>query len=264
MRLSAKYLQPHFSKYSPHKFTQSQLLACLILRACLKTTCRGVIEFLEFISERSMVQQFERLPHYSTFKYFAVRSNMSEISNQLMVEIIRQFKPETMELAIDSTGVDTTAASAHFNSRSGQSWQKYVKHSVCVLVGSLLPLGVVDSWGPSNDKQQVLALIEHSAESMTPKRLFADAGYDAEWVHELCHDHWGTESIIKPEVHRTDGGVNGKYRLKMTAETLKNKKFGRHWSVDSFMSALIRATGSLLSARSERALFTDASLRVLA
>ena len=56
-------------------------------------------------------------------------------------------------------------------------------------VGSLLPAGVVASWGPSNDKQHVQALIERSAESVTPKRLFADAGYDAEWVHELCRDH---------------------------------------------------------------------------
>ena len=264
MRLSAKYLQPHSSKYSPQKFTQSQLLTCLILRAYLKTTYRGLIEFLEASSELRRVLQLKRLPHYSTLKYFADRSNVAEISNLLMAEIIRQFEPATTEAAIDSTGMETSAASAHFQSRSGKSRQKYVKISVCVLVGSLLPAGVVASWGPSNDKQQVQALIERSAESVTPKRLFADAGYDAEWVHELCRDHWGTESVIKPAVHRADGGINGKYRSRMTAETLKKKKYGRRWSVESFMSALKRTTGSMLSARSERALFTEATLRVLA
>lgn len=264
MRLSAKYLQPHSSKYSPQKFTQSQLLTCLILRAYLKTTYRGLIEFLEASSELRKVLQLKRLPHYSTLKYFADRSNVAEISNVLVAEIIRQFEPETTEAAIDSTGMETTAASAHFQSRSGKSRQKYVKLSVCVLVGSLLPAGVVASWGPSNDKQQVQELIERSVESVTPKRLFADAGYDAEWVHELCRDHWGTESVIKPAVHRADGGINGKYRSKMTAETLKKKKYGRRWSVESFMSALKRTTGSMLSARSERALFTEATLRVLA
>ena len=264
MRLSAKSPQPHSSKYSPQKFTQSQLLTCLILRAYLKTTYRGLIEFLEASSELRRVLQLKRLPHYSTLKYFADRSNVAEISNLLMAEIIRQFEPATTEAAIDSTGMETSAASAHFQSRSGKSRQKYVKISVCVLVGSLLPAGVVASWGPSNDKQQVQALIERSAESVTPKRLFADAGYDAEWVHELCRDHWGTESVIKPAVHRADGGINGKYRSRMTAETLKKKKYGRRWSVESFMSALKRTTGSMLSARSERALFTEATLRVLA
>jgi len=53
MRLSAKYLQPHSSKYSLQKFTQSQLLTCLILRAYLKTTYRGVIEFLNRSSVES-------------------------------------------------------------------------------------------------------------------------------------------------------------------------------------------------------------------
>ena len=224
MRLSAKSPQPHSSKYSPQKFTQSQLLTCLILRAYLKTTYRGLIEFLEASSELRKVLQLKRLPHYSTLKYFVDRSNVAEISNLLMAEIIRQFEPATTEAAIDSTGMETSAASAHFQSRSGKSRQKYVKLSVCVLVASLLPARVVASWGPSNDKQQVQALIEHSAESVTPKRLFADAGYDAEWVHELCRDHWGTESIIKPAVHRTDGGINGKYRSRMTAETLNKEE----------------------------------------
>ena len=268
MRLSAKSPQPHSSKYSPQKFSQPHLLTCLILRAYLKTTYRGVIEFLEVSSELRRVLQLKRLPHYTTLKYFADRSNVAEISNLLMAEIIRQFEPPTTEAAIDSTGMETTAASAHFQSRSGKSRQKYVKLSVCVLVGSLLPTGVVASWGPSNGKQQVQALIGRSAESVTPKRLFADAGNGAEWVHELCRDHMAKkehrERIIKPAVHRADGGINGKYRLRMTAETLKKKKYGRRWSVESIMSALKRTTGSTHSARSERALFSEATRRVLA
>lgn len=76
-------------------FTQSQLLTWLILRAYLKTTYRGLIEFLEASSELSRVPQLKRLPHYSTLKYFADRSNVAEISNVLMAEIIRQFEPPT-------------------------------------------------------------------------------------------------------------------------------------------------------------------------
>lgn len=264
MRLSAQYLQPYSAKFSPQKFTQPQLLTCLILRAYLKTTYRGVIELLQAAPPLQDALQLTRLPHYSTLKYFADRSNVAEITNLLLAEIIRRFEPSATEVAIDSTGLETTAASAHFQSRSGKARKKYVKLSVCVLVGSLLPAGVIASWGPTNDKQQAYALIERAAESVTPARLYADAGYDAEWVHELCREHWGTESIIKPAVHRRDGGINGKYRSQMTPETLKEKQYGRRWSVESFMSALKRTTGSMLSARSERALFVEATLRVLA
>ena len=47
MRLASKYMQPYSHIKSPKKFTQAQLMSCLILRAYLKTTYRGVIELLE-------------------------------------------------------------------------------------------------------------------------------------------------------------------------------------------------------------------------
>ena len=56
----------------------------------------------------------------------------------------------------------------------------------------------------------------------------------------------------------------GKYRSEMTADTLKEKGYGRRWLVESYMSGLKRTTGHALSARSERSLFVEAALRVLA
>ncbi|WP_437206605.1 hypothetical protein [Planctomicrobium sp. SH664] len=47
MRIGRQYVASYSHLKSPHKFTQEQLLTCLILRAYLKTTYRGVIEFLE-------------------------------------------------------------------------------------------------------------------------------------------------------------------------------------------------------------------------
>jgi hypothetical protein len=36
--------------------------------------------------------------------------------------------------------------------------------------------------------------------------LYADVGYDVEWVHERCVD-WGAMSVIKTMKHRTDGSL---------------------------------------------------------
>lgn len=44
MRLARKYLQPYSCAKSPHRFTQAHLMTCLVLRAYLKSTYRGVIE----------------------------------------------------------------------------------------------------------------------------------------------------------------------------------------------------------------------------
>jgi hypothetical protein len=35
-----------------------------------------------------------------------------------------------------------------------------------------------------------------------PDTLYADADYDAEWVHDQCREQWGAESVIKPAKHR--------------------------------------------------------------
>ncbi|WP_437200828.1 hypothetical protein [Planctomicrobium sp. SH664] len=47
MRIGRQYVASYSHLKSPHKFTPEQLLTCLILRAYLKTTYRGVIEFLK-------------------------------------------------------------------------------------------------------------------------------------------------------------------------------------------------------------------------
>jgi Transposase DDE domain len=265
MRLSGRYMQPYSHPKSPKRFTQAQLMTCLILRAYLRTTYRGVIEVLETSEKLQKCLGLERLPHYSTLKYFADRSDTQAIVDAMLAEIVSKYAPEDdEEVAMDATGVETTAASAYFKTRSGVKRKKYVKLSVCVLCGSMLPAGVVVSWGPCNDKAVAGQLLEKSSAALQPRTLFADAGYDAEWVHEYCRDDWNVTSWIPPAVHRLDGGVNGKYRSQMTPRRLKKNGYGKRWTVESFMSGLKRTTGSTLGARSERSLFAEAAIRVLA
>jgi hypothetical protein len=70
--------------------------------------------------------------------------------------------------------------------------------------------------------------------------------------------------VIKSAVHRSHGVLNGHYQSQMTDEYLKKKPYGRRWLVESFMSDLKRTTGTALNPRSERSLFIEAALRVLA
>ena len=78
-------------------------------------------------------------------------------------------------------------------------------------IGSLVgSLGV--GWGPTNDKCQAKELMAKAQTVAMPDTLYADAGYDAEWVHVQCREEWGPESVIKPAVHRADGKRNGIWR----------------------------------------------------
>src|SRR5690606_11580629 len=264
LRVARRFAADYSHPKSPQKFTQPQLLACLVLRAYLKTTYRGVVEVLEVSDALRQRLGLERLPHYSTLKRFADRSDVLDIIDRMLAEIVKEFAPAPELAAMDATGIESTSASAHYRTRSGKTRKKYVKVSVCVAVGSLLPAALVVSWGPYNDKREARPLLEKTRLAMQPTTMLADAGYDAEWVHEYCRDDWGVASVIKPVVHRSDNAVHGVHRSKMTEEYLVENNYGRRWGVESFMSGLKRTTGSALGARSERSLFVEAALRVFA
>lgn len=272
-RLAMKLGREHMSDYgavtSRKDFTQRQLMACLVLRAYLKTTYRGVIEILETSEAlRTELGMKEKLPHYSTLAKFCERSAVLEILTAMLQRLggaaLRQ---ESQPVAIDATGLETSTASAHFVSRSKKERRKWVKLSVAVLTTSLLPLGAVLDWGPNNDKCQVWPLLQQSlsGQPVPPSKLYADAGYDAEWVHGVCREEFGiATTVIKPARCAADGSRRGEYRSQMSDDYLKAQNYGLRWKVESYMSGLKRTTGSTLLARKPANLLKEAAFKVLA
>jgi len=138
-------------------FTQRQLMACLILRAYLKTTYRGVLEMLSVSPNlREALGMPDKLRTTPRSK-FSARSAVLAIADAMIRTIGRAAgapKYAKTSARDDATGMETTTASAHFQSRAGRTRRKWVKVSTIVLCGSLLPLSLVLDWGPGNDKSQ--------------------------------------------------------------------------------------------------------------
>ena len=268
MQLSRPYLAEYGATRSRHDFTQRQLLSCLVLRAYLKCTYRGVIEVLAVSSAlRQRLGLDEKLPHYTTLQKFSARSKVLEITQKLIAHIGKvAAKQESAPsaAAMDSTGLSTSSASEYFRSRTGNRCNQWVKLSVIVLCGSLLPLGVELTLGPSNDRTQARPLVAQARQVAQPQKFYADGGYDAEWLHEECRDKWGVESVIKPLNKRRDGTRSGRWRSLMSLEYLQEHGYGRRWSAESFFSGLKRTMGSALSARKPAQMLAEASFRVLA
>lgn len=268
MQLGQKHLADYGATTSRHDFTQRQLMACLILRAYLKTTYRGVLELLAVSpSLRAGLGLGEKLPHYSTLAKFSDRSRVLEIADAMIQSIARavgRLEPEPEAAAMDATGLETTTASAHFQCRRGGERRKWVKISTVVLCGSLLPLSLVLDWGPNNDKCQAKELIAKARQAAVPDKVYADAGYDAEWIHVHCREQWGVESVIKPARHRADGQLGGLWRSGMTEKYLQRKAYGQRWAVESFFSGLKRTMGSMLNSRKPKQLLAEAAFRFLA
>lgn len=255
-------------QHQPPRFHPASADGLLDPAAYTKTTYRGVLEFLAVSpSVRRELGLTDKLPHYTTLQKFSTRSKVLEIADAMIQTIGRAAGEEAFgkgAAAMDATGLETTTASAHFQCRRGGQRRKWVKISTIVLCGSLLPLGLVLDWGPNNDKCQAKALIAKASESTLPAKLYADAGYDAEWIHDQCRLEWGVESVIKPAVHRADGQRNGHWRSGMTEKYLQHKGYGQRWAVESFFSGLKRTMGSMLTSRKPDQLLAEAAFRVLA
>lgn len=249
-------------------------MSCLILRAYLKTTYRGFVDFLAGHQRlRAALGMEEKLPHYTTLQKFSARSNVLAIADALVAQIGQAALGaagrggKQVAVALDATGMETSTASAHFVSRSGRERRRWVKLSAAVVCGCLFPIGLVADWGPSNDKCQAEELLSKSFDGpldCLPQKLYADAGYDADWIHELCREEWGIESLIKPARHRADGSLGGEYRPAMTHGHLKKRGYGKRWHIETFFSGLKRMMGSTLSSRTDGNLLKEATIRVLA
>jgi len=66
MQAARKVLPDYSHPKSPHKFTQHQLFACLVLKQFLCTDYRGFVQLLAEWSDLRQALSLERLPHYST------------------------------------------------------------------------------------------------------------------------------------------------------------------------------------------------------
>jgi hypothetical protein len=264
MRLSRHHLADYGATRSRHDFTQRQLMSCLILRAYLRTTYRGVLDVLAASAAlRQRLGLTDKLPHYTTLQKFSARSQVLEIVQKLLARLGGQ-APAEKAVAMDATGLSRTTVSDYFCSRRGRRFRRWVKVSVVVLCGSLLPLALEVALKPTHDCVHARGLLAQAQAVAQPKRLYADAGYDAEWIHKQCREQWGVESVIQAVQRRDDGKRGGKFRAKMSDRYLKKADFGRRWAVESFFSALKRTMGSALNARSQKQMVAEAAIRVLA
>lgn len=247
------------SPFSRQDFTQRQLIAALVLRQLLKASYRGVCEFLHAAPGVRDALGLKKVPHFTTLRNFAQSRGIEEIIDALLAQIASDSTPEGCEVAIDSTGIDSSCASRYYRGRTGRHEAKYIKVSVAVVCGSLLPCALVVDWGPSPDTKQAPAVVDKMMACVKPSRALLDKGYDSEALHTLLREGHGVESVI-PAVPRR-GVIKSKYRTLMRTPPAC---YGRRWHAETFMSMLKRLTGEGTRSRGPRRPLIEAAFKVLA
>jgi hypothetical protein len=270
MRLALIVSRRHLNDYScpksKHTFTQPQLLSCLILKTFKKLSYRGTTELLEASDGlRAVLGLDEVVPAHTTLLEFSKRTLSPELIDTLVGQVLQLLQEQGLvvsELAIDSTGLETSSASTHFISRSKRKREGYIKLSMAVACGSLMLVSLITSIGPCNDLCEASAVLWKASGRCSPDWTLMDKGYDAEWVHRFCRG-WDAISYIPPVAKTKDGTIkSGPGRIRCA----KHRPYlaGNRWHVESFISGMKRTCGSTLTARSEASLMIEAGLKALA
>ena len=87
--LSAQHSIPayHHTK-SPHKFTQHQLVACLVLKEFFTTDYRGIEQILKDSSDLRNILELSNIPHYTTLQKAAHRLTNKNTLDKLIKAIL--------------------------------------------------------------------------------------------------------------------------------------------------------------------------------
>jgi hypothetical protein len=250
-------------RFSPKKFTQPQLFACLVLKTFFKTDYRGVAVKLTDLSDLRRTLALPAVPHFTTLQKASVRLLRRPQARRLLHTTVRRFfgrRRRRRRVAFDSSGLDCGHASRYFirrRARKGSPWQtvaytRYAKLEVSVDCASHVILGVLTSRGPRVDVDRFAPLLDATMETSRPQRVVADAGYDSEPNHRYARDNHGVRSFMPATLGRpTAKPLTGRHRQRMRQRLNKDYGgYGQRWQVETVFSMIKRRLATAVQGRS--------------
>lgn len=264
-------------KYSPKKFTQPQLFAGLVLKEFLRLDYRQLAALLTDAPDLAVVVQLEKIPHFTTFQKAADRLLLVADVRKLLnatLDVARlqgRLKAMCALAALDGTGFEVHHVSHYFvrrranngKTRHDTTYRRFPKAGVLCDCRSHLILSITPGRGPAPDIPHFRRALDDALLRQPIATLVADAGYDAEHVHEYAREECGVNTFIPPLIGRpTKKKPSGFWRRRM-ASRLHLTRYGQRWQVETVNSMLKRLMGSALRARHYHSQCREFSLRAI-
>ncbi len=262
--IGRRSLPEYAHKYSPKKFTQPQLFACLVLKEFLRLDYRKLQAFLVDAPTLGEAVGLSAIPHFTTFQKAAVRLLKSRRAQRLLdvsVEFARKqhrIKWRLRLAAVDGTGFETRHISAYFVKRrqKGQkhefqttTYTRYPYAAIACDCASHMILAVVPGRGPGPDDPYFQATLDQIARRARVGTLLADAGFDSEGAHVFAREEHGTRTIIPPTRGRPTTKLPTARWRRVMATRFNRNKYGQRWQVETVNSMIKRLIDSALRAR---------------
>jgi hypothetical protein len=249
-------------RFSPKKFTQPQLFACLVLKTFFKTDYRGVEAYLADHSDLRATLGLKVVPHFTTLQKASRRLLRRPQARRLFTVTVRRFlkrRRRVQRAAFDSTGLDCGHASRYDVRRrngSPKQWQtvtysRYAKLEAAFDCSSHLLVGVLVGRGPRVDVDRFRPLLDETLSRVRLGAALADAGYDSEPNHRHAREQCGVQSFIPATIGRpTTKPPAGRYRRQMKQRLNKRYgQYGQRWQAETGFSMLKRRLGSTVNGR---------------
>jgi hypothetical protein len=266
--------------YSPHKFTQPQLFACLVLKDFEKKDYRGVCELLKDCSDLRDAIGLKTVPHYTTLQKASRRLLAQKHVRRLVDDTVQRIRKRSRTVkyaAADSSGFDAHHASRYFILRTKAykkgkepkkqtTYKHYGKLMLIVCTATHAILAAVASRGPTPDVAELDTVLMELAASQKLEHLVADAGFDSAFNHALLREYHGIRSTIPPDAGRPskdpDALPTDKYRRLMKTR-FNTTAYRKRPQVETAISMLKRNFGSSLRGKSHWSRCRDMYLRAL-
>src|SRR5262249_23211161 len=121
-------------KFSPKKFTQPQLFACLVLKVFFKTDYRGVAQLLDDLADLRGALELGCVPHFTTLQKAARRLLTMHRARRLLPIRVRRLRGRRRRVplaAFDSTGLECGRRSHYYVRRrsKGDSKPQKIRYS---------------------------------------------------------------------------------------------------------------------------------------
>lgn len=273
-RIARDTLPEHSSRYSPKKFTQPQLMVCLVLKTFFDTDYRGIVQILDDCPNLCQVFELKTIPHFTTLQKASKRILKSKWARKFIQNTVKlvMAKCKTIKLtALDSTGLQSGHISFYFlKTRSKGKKQplnskmtRWPKMAIVSDTSNHMILAVHMERGPGSDAGHFKQMLRRLPDYLVVKSMAADAGYDSEANHRYAKQFKDIEMIIPPKIGKpTDKLPKGKYRRKMKLHW-DSKSYGQRWQAETVFSMIKRNLTDVLSSKqywSQRLLEIRASL----
>jgi hypothetical protein len=262
LAIGLRTLRLYAHRFSPKKFTQPQLFACLVLKTFFKTDYRGITEQLVDHSDLRTVLDLKTVPHFTTLHKASKRLLRFARARRLFTSTVRRFLKRRSRLrraALDSTGLECGHRSSYYvRRRNGalKRWQtvtysRYGKLEAAFDCQSHLLVGVLVGRGPRVDTDRFVPLLDDTLTRVQLDAALADAGYDSEPNHRYAREMRGVRSFIPATAGRpTTKLPTGKYRRQMKQRLNKTYgAYGQRWQGETGFSMIKRRLTSTLHSR---------------